>query len=113
LTADCKDCSSDRYRFFLFLGTGSLERVKVSGSNDSAIPPGFLADWPDTDAVGPFAGGPFAGGPFAGDPFAGDPDAGDPDAVGPEGPADMPSGWGNWGPGSIEPGDRSSDSRLA
>jgi hypothetical protein len=37
----------------------------VSGSNDSAIPPGFLADWPDTDAVGPFAGGPDARGPEA------------------------------------------------
>jgi hypothetical protein len=121
LTADCKDCSSDRYRFFLFLGTGSLERVKVSGSNggespsgdavetpvgevleleglldavdDSANREGFLADWPDTEAGGPFAGGPDAGGT--------------------EGTEDKPSGWGDWGPGSIEPGDRSSDSRLA
>jgi len=95
-------------RFFLFLGTGSLERVKVSGSNDSAIPPGFWTDWLDTDAVGPFAVGPFAGGPFAGGPFAGGPDAG-----GTDGAADMPSGWGDWGPGSLVPGDRSSDSRLA
>ena len=70
----------------------------MSGSNDSAIPPGFLADWPDTDAVGPFAGGPFVGTPVA---------------VGTDGTEDKPSGWGDWGPGLLVPGDRSSDSRLA
>jgi hypothetical protein len=94
LIADCKDCSSDRYRFFLFLGTGTFERVKVSGSKDSAIPAGFLADWPDTEAVGPFAGGSDAGGT---DGTA----------------ADKPSGWGDWGPGSLVPGNRSSASRQA
>ena len=103
MTADCKDCSSDRYRVFLFLGTGSLERVKVSGSNDSAIPPGFWTDWLAPDAGGPDAGGPDAGGP----------EARGSDAGGTDGTADKPSGWGDWGPGSLVPGDRSSDSRLA
>ena len=37
----------------------------------------------------------------------------DPDAVGPEGPADMPSGLGDWEAGSFEGGDRSSARRLA
>jgi len=101
---------------------GSLERVKVSGSNggespsgealegivgevlefeglldavdDSANREGFLADWPDAEAVGPFAGGSDAGGT---DGTA----------------ADKPSGWGDWGPGSLVPGNRSSASRLA
>ena len=85
----------------------------MSGSNDSAIPPGFWTDWLDTDAVGPFAGGPFAGGPFAGGPDAGGPDARGPEARGTDGTEDKPSGWGDWGPGSLVPGDRSSDSRLA
>ena len=56
--------------------------------DDSPIRAGFLADWPDTEAA-------------------------DPDAVGTDGAADKPSGWGDWGPGSIEPGDRSSARRLA
>ena len=102
------DCLSDGYRFFLCLGTGAFERVKVSGSNggespsgealegivgqvleleglldavdDSADRAGFLADWPDREAA-------------------------DPDAVGPEGPADMPSGWDDSGASSLEGGD--------
>lgn len=68
------------------------------GVDDSPIRAGFLADWPDTDAVGPFAGGPDARGP---------------EARGTDGTEDKPSGWGDWGPGSLVPGDRSSDSRLA
>ena len=94
MIADCKDCSSDRYRFFLFLGTGTFERVKVSGSKDSAIPAGFWTVWLDPDAVGPDAGGSDEGGT---DGTA----------------ADKPSGWGDWGPGSLVPGNRSSASRLA
>jgi hypothetical protein len=63
----------------------------VSGSKDSAIPAGFLADWPDTEAVGPFAGGSDARGP---------------EARGPDWTAaDMPSGWGDWGTSSPESGD--------
>ena len=60
----------------------------LDGVDDSPIRVGFLADWPDTEAA-------------------------DPDAGGTDGAADMPSGWGDWGPGSLVPGDRSSDSRLA
>ena len=48
--------------------------------DDSADRAGFLAGWPDREAVGP-------------------------DAVGPDGPADMPSGWGDWGAASFEGGD--------
>ena len=56
--------------------------------DDSAGRAGFLADWPDVEAAGP-------------------------NAVGPEGPADMPSGLGDWEAGSFEGGDRSSARRLA
>lgn len=48
--------------------------------DDSADRAGFLADWPDREAA-------------------------DPDAVGPEGPADMPSGWGDWEAASFEGGE--------
>ena len=34
-----------------------------------------------------------------------DREAAGPDAVGPEGPADMPSGWGDWGAASSEGGE--------
>ncbi len=70
----------------------------LDGVDDSPIRAGFLADWLDTEAVGPFAVGPDARGPEAG---------------GTDGTEDKPSGWRDWGPGSIEPGDRSSARRLA
>ena len=95
---------------------GSLERVKVSGSNGGESPSG--------DGVEGIVGEvlEFEGLLVAVDESANrlehgavwpDREAAAPDAVGPEGPADMPSGWGDWGPGSLVPGERSSDSRLA
>ena len=48
--------------------------------DDSADRAGFLPDRPDREAAGP-------------------------DAVGPEGPADMPSGWGDWEAASFEGGE--------
>ena len=50
------------------------------GVDDSANRLELLADWPEREAA-------------------------DPDAVGPDGPADMPSGWGDWEAGSFEGGD--------